>query len=56
MKKPTRESLHRRRVIIIADLLSKAEAEDWHGTADAAMDLREVDAMLDILNALKEDA
>lgn len=42
MKKPTRESLHRRRVIIIADLLSKVEAEDWHGTADAAMDLREV--------------
>lgn len=30
-----------------ADLLSKFENEDWHGTADAAMDLRDVDSELE---------
>lgn len=43
------EFLRKRRAIIVADLLSKAEAEDWHGVADAAMDLREIDAKLDVL-------
>lgn len=56
MKKPTRDSLHKRRLVVIADLMSKTEVEDWHGTADAAMDLREIDAMLEVLNAPKEDA
>jgi hypothetical protein len=51
MKKLSMSSLAARRVIIIADLLSKAEAEDWHGVADAAMDLRELDAQLEVLNA-----
>jgi hypothetical protein len=41
--------LTKRRAIIIADLLGKVEAEDWHGVADAAMDLREIDAMLRVL-------
>lgn len=50
MKKPqTRDQLEKRRAVVIADLLSKVDAEDWHGTADAAMDLREIDAMLEIL-------
>lgn len=43
--------LKKRRAIIIADLLSKAEAEDWHGVADAAMDLREIDAKLSVLES-----
>jgi hypothetical protein len=43
---PTKDALHRRRVITISDLLVKAENEDWHGVADAAMDLRELDATL----------
>lgn len=28
------------------DLLGKFEREDWHGVADAAMDLREIDAFI----------
>lgn len=49
MKLPTREQLDRRRVTTIDDLQSKLDAEDWHGVADAAMDLREIDAMLHLL-------
>jgi hypothetical protein len=45
-KVPTKDALHRRRVVTISDLLVKAENEDWHGVADAAMDLRELDATL----------
>lgn len=43
--------LRKRKAIIVADLLSKAEAEDWHGVADAAMDLREIEAKLEVLEA-----
>ncbi len=46
MKVPTLESLVKRRLVVIADASSKLEAEDWHGVADACMDLREIDAML----------
>ena len=35
--------LSRRRAQLIAYLHMKAEAADWHGVADAAMDLRELD-------------
>ncbi len=45
----TREPLERRRVATIADLLCKVEANDWHGVADAAMDLREIDVQLKLL-------
>jgi hypothetical protein len=48
-KVPTKESLQRRRTVTISDLLVKADNEDWRGVADAAMDLREIDAMLDVL-------
>lgn len=51
MKIPNSDMLIKRRDIVIADLLAKAEAEDWHGVADAAMDLREIDAQLVILRA-----
>ncbi len=43
---PTEPLLQRRRIATIADLLCKVEANDWHGVADAAMDLREIDAVL----------
>lgn len=49
MKRPTREFLEKRRRVVIADLQSKVEAEDWHGVADAAMDLREIDAQLSLI-------
>ena len=35
--------LRHRRAQLIAYLSMKAEAADWHGVADAAMDLRELD-------------
>lgn len=50
MKKPqTRDQLEKRRAVVIADLLSKVDAEDWHGVQDCASDIREIDAMLEIL-------
>jgi hypothetical protein len=52
VKTPDRPTLEKRRLIIIADLCSKVEAEDWHGAADACMDLRELDAQLRLLEAL----
>jgi hypothetical protein len=50
----TIERLTKRRTITIQDLLVKAENEDWHGVADAAMDLREIDAKLHVLVAHAE--
>ncbi len=47
----TIDKLRKRRPITIQDLLVKAENEDWHGVADAAMDLREIDAQLKALRA-----
>lgn len=40
--------LQRRREAVIADLRLKVDVEDWHGVADAAMDVREIDAQLAI--------
>lgn len=50
-KVATKESLQRRRTVTISDLLVKADNEDWHGVADAAMDLREIDAQIAVLQA-----
>ena len=35
-----------KRALLIAYLKMKVDEEDWHGVADAAMDLREIDARL----------
>jgi len=35
--------MRKRRAVLIAYLSEKVEAEDWHGVADAAMDLRDLD-------------
>jgi hypothetical protein len=43
--------LERRRAVIISDLLLKVEVSDWHGVADAAMDLREIDVAIKLLNS-----
>lgn len=53
---PTVAFLARRREIIIADMKLKTEAEDWHGVADGAMDLREIDATLALLAAQEHEA
>lgn len=42
--------LGEQRTQLIAYLLSKIKAADWHASADACMDLREIDAKLSILN------
>ena len=39
--------LERKRLVTIEDLKIKCEAGDWHGCADAAMDLRDCDNELD---------
>ena len=46
------DQLQKRRAVIIADMLCKVEVEDWHGVADAAMDLREIDVQLKLLSSL----
>lgn len=43
------KQLVEQRDVLIAYLASKADAEDWHAVADAAMDLRELDAVLSTL-------
>lgn len=42
--------LQEQRTTLVAYLFSKWKAADWHGCADAAMDLREIDAKLEVLN------
>jgi hypothetical protein len=49
MPVPTVSQLVARREQLIAYLRMKTEEEDWHGVADAAMDLREVDAKLTMI-------
>ena len=41
---------------MIEYLRLKTEKGDWHGVADAAMDLREVDAKLDLTRDFINDA
>lgn len=55
MKVPTLAFLEQRKAAIRADLLLKVEADDWHGVADCAMDLREVEAQLKIVRPLSSD-
>ena len=56
MKLPTRDQLVKRRAIVIADAQMKLECADWHGCADACMDLREIDARITLFDELREDA
>lgn len=43
--------LREQKAALIAYLKSKIAAEDWHAVADAAMDLREAEVALRMLNA-----
>lgn len=54
MKLPTVEFLQKRHTVVVADLSAKVEAEDWHGVADCAMDLREIEAQMTVLRVVKE--
>lgn len=51
----TRQELIERREQLVAYLQTKTKARDWHGVADAAMDLREVDAQLEVMNLARLD-
>jgi hypothetical protein len=46
----SRDALLTARKALIDYLLQKHQQEDWHGVADAAMDLREIDAKLELLD------
>lgn len=37
------------KVTMVSYLKSKVESEDWHAVADAAMDIREIEAQLKVL-------
>lgn len=39
---------------LIKYLIRKVEVEDWHGVADAAMDLREIEAKIEVLNNVRQ--
>lgn len=45
--------LNAHKLIMVTYLKLKLEESDWHGIADAAMDIREIDAKLEIINELK---
>ncbi len=42
-------TLEKRRETLLAYLRDKVESEDFHGVADCAMDLREVDAAIQVV-------
>lgn len=44
------EALGAERVSLIEYMRNKLAGEDWHGVADAANDLREIDRELAVLN------
>ncbi len=46
-------ALAEQREMLIVYLLAKVKAGDWHACADAAMDLREIEAKLEILMGTK---
>ncbi len=46
--------LLKRKEGMVTYLLLKVNQEDWHGVADAAMDIREIEAKLVLLKQLKE--
>ena len=46
----TRNNLLKQRETLIEYLEMKVSVEDWHGVADAAMDLRELDVRLKVLD------
>lgn len=54
MKLPTREHLEKRLDVAIADAKMKLDVGDYHGCADACMDLREIDAQITVFDVMLE--
>ncbi len=47
-------SLKYQKEILVQYLLSKVRIQDWHGVSDAANDIREIEAKLEVLCAQKK--
>lgn len=52
--KDIKEKLQKRKEGMVRYLLLKVDEEDWHGVADAAMDIREIEAQIYLLEELSE--
>lgn len=52
----TRTDLQDQRAQLIAYLLSKVKANDFHAVQDAASDIREIDAKLEVLTEQAHEA
>ena len=48
------DKLTAQRIVLIGYLQTKVEQRDWHGVADAAMDIREVEAKQTVLTNISE--
>lgn len=48
------EKLEKEKEGMVRYLLLKVDAEDWHGVADAAMDIREIEAKIKTYNEVFE--
>lgn len=46
-------SLEEKKEVLVNYLKIKTKEEDWHGVADAAMDIREIVSQLEILRGIK---
>jgi hypothetical protein len=52
MESPVVAELEEQKRALIAYLHSKVKAGDWHACADACMDIREIEAQLQLLKRL----
>ena len=48
------EQIREQKVHLINYMKSKIATEDWHGVADAAMDLRELEARYEVIQLLNK--
>jgi hypothetical protein len=49
------ENLNKQKEGMLSYLYLKASQEDWHGVADAAMDIREIISKITIINEILEN-
>jgi hypothetical protein len=52
---PDMHDLYKQREGMVSYLKLKLSQEDWHGVADAAMDIREIEAKLQLLKSILRD-
>ncbi len=49
-----KDDLVEQKAALVAYLLSKVKAQDWHAVQDAGSDIRELDAKLELLRELEQ--